>query len=188
MQIIFENRYRDDNGNLGLLTIDGTDFRVGITGVQAKSRKRFYSYKFKKPGLRYEVGICIKSGEICWLHGPFPAGAYNDLSIFRSALKNTLDEYEVVEADDGYQGEDPLKYLIPKFCNLFDNDEMQEARYRARSRHETCNKRFKQFHILRDTFRNDIEKHAYAFRAIVVLTQLSLKRGEPLFEVEYDDI
>ena len=103
-------------------------------------------------------------------------------------MKNTLDEYEVVEADDGYQGEDPLKCLIPKFCNLFDNDEMQEARYRAGSRHETCNKRFKQFHILQDTFRNDIEKHAYAFRAIVVLTQLSLKRGEPLFEVEYDDI
>ena len=65
---------------------------------------------------------------------------------------------------------------------------MQEARYRARSRHETVNKRVKQFKILRDTFRSDIEKHSYVFRAVLVLTQLSLKRGEPLFEVEYNDV
>ena len=155
------------------MTIDGTDCRVGIGKGRARKVRRWYSYKFRKPALRYEIGLCIKTGEICWLHGPFPCGAYNDLTIFRSALKNSLEDYEVVECDDGYQGEDPIKCLVPKFCNLFDDDDMQEARYRARSRHETVNKRVKQFKILRDTFRSDIEKHSYVFRAVLVLTQLS---------------
>ena len=91
-----------------------------------------------------------------------------------------------MECDDGYAGEDPLKCLIPKFCNLFDDDDMQEARYRARSRQETVNKRFKQFGCLRNKFRHEISNHIHCFNAIVVITQMNMEHGgEELFPVPY---
>jgi hypothetical protein len=36
-------------------------------------------------------------------------------------------------------------------------------------------------------FQYDVEKHSACFRAVVVITQICLKLGEPLFEVFYDD-
>ena len=149
--------------------------------------RQWISHKYKKPAVRYELGVCIKSGNLCWIHGPFPAGSYPDITIFRHALKQQLGKYEFVEADDGYRGE-PTKCLIPKNCNIFDSNEMKKVHQRARSREETIYKRNKQFHILRDTFQSHIEKHSLALRAIAVLVQLSIRRTEPLFEVQYDDL
>jgi hypothetical protein len=58
-----------DIGNDCLLSVDGTDFRA------AKSyEKPYYSYKFKKSGFRYEVALCIKTGDICWWAGPYLPG------------------------------------------------------------------------------------------------------------------
>jgi hypothetical protein len=64
-----------------MLSVDGTDFRV------AKSyEKPFYLYKFKKSGLRYEVALCIKTGDICWTAGPYLPGNWNDNMIFNNGL------------------------------------------------------------------------------------------------------
>lgn len=78
------------------------------------AEKAFRSHKFKHAGLRYEIAVCILTGDIVWVIGPFPCGAWPDISIFRFALKYLLDENERVEADDGYIGEDPLKNQGPK--------------------------------------------------------------------------
>ena len=40
-----------------------------------------------------------------WIHGPFPPGDWNDLTIFRDGLKHLLQNGERVEADDGYKAE-----------------------------------------------------------------------------------
>jgi len=39
------------------------------------------------------------------VHGPFPAGAWNDLKKLRSNLKSMLDDDEMIKADNGYAGE-----------------------------------------------------------------------------------
>ena len=65
-----------------------------------------------------------------------------------------------------------------------DTAEMQQ---RVRSRQETCNKRLKHWNILRAPYRHDVLAHQQVFGAIIVLTQLSLENGEPLFPVEYND-
>jgi hypothetical protein len=57
----------------------------------------------------------------------------------------------------------------------------------ARQRQETVNKRFKQWGILRQTYRHDLVDHRDVFGAIVVLTQLAIQNAEPLFPVEYND-
>jgi hypothetical protein len=48
--------------------------------------KPYYSYKFKQSGHRYKVGLCIKTGDICWWHGPYEPGDWNDQMIFEDAL------------------------------------------------------------------------------------------------------
>ena len=58
---------------------------------------------------------------------------------------------------------------------------------RIRARHETVNKRFKQWGCLQNKFRHDILKHAEVFRAVAVITQIAIETGEPLFEVNYID-
>ena len=58
------------------------------------------------------------------------------------------------------------------------------------SRHETVNKCMKQLGCLKQVFQtaDDLAyKHASAFRAVAVITQLSIDDGEPLFYVEYND-
>ena len=80
-QICFEDRFEGDTGNDCLMSVDGTDFRIA-----ASYKKSLYSYKFKKSALRYEVGICIKTGKICWWNGPFLLGDENDDMIFQQGL------------------------------------------------------------------------------------------------------
>ena len=58
---------------------------------------------------------------------------------------------------------------------------------RVRSRQETVNKRFKNWGILKQVFRDNIPKHGDAFCVIAVLTQLSIEDGEPLFDCGYRD-
>ena len=73
LRFLWENRKIGDTLNDCLLSVDGTDFQIAMS-----YRKEFYSFKFKKSGLRYEVGLNIKTGDICWVYGPFPPGDYND--------------------------------------------------------------------------------------------------------------
>ena len=44
----------------------------------------------KAAGLAYEVGIRISAPELVWVHGPFPAGSWPDIDIFRHKLKGKL--------------------------------------------------------------------------------------------------
>ena len=87
--------------------MDETDVRISERG------RDWHSQKFKKSGLRYEVAVSIKSGDICWISGPHQPGLWNDVEIFRSSLVTFLDPDERVEADDGYIGEAPLRVKCP---------------------------------------------------------------------------
>ena len=109
--ILWGNRLKGFRGYYCLISVDGTDFQVYR---QKGSYKFWYGYKFKKPGVRYEVAISIISGDIVWINGPFPCGFYNDIKIFRQGLKNMLEDGERVEVDDGYLGEAPRYVLCPK--------------------------------------------------------------------------
>ena len=111
---------------------------------------------------------------------------WNDILIFRDSLMTYLAPGERVEADDGYVGESPQYVKCPaSFTNPAETLEMQA---RVRNRHETVNKRFKQWGCLLNRFRHGIGKHGDVFRAVAVITQLAIENDEPLFEVEYDDM
>ena len=148
--------------------------------VQHRFDPKFCSHKFKSNGLKYEVGVCIQSGNIVWVNGPFRGGE-SDITIARQAVISALDEDEMVEADGGYGGED-FYIKIPKHATT---DEQRRIKTITRSRHETANNRLKMFGILRQKYRHGLEKHYMCFRAVAVITQLSIKHGHPLYQVEY---
>jgi hypothetical protein len=174
-----ENRFKLDIANDCLISVDGTDFRIPELG------KKFYSWKYRKSGLRYEVALCILTGDIVWINGPYEAGIWNDISIFRDSLVSNLEPNERVEADDGYLGEHPQHVKCPAgIGNLKITEYMQQ---RVRNRQETINERFKNFEILKQVFRHDIILHGDVFRAIAVILQLTINAGEILFECGYRD-
>jgi hypothetical protein len=53
-----------------LLSVDGTDFQIAM-GYS----KPFWRYKFKKSGLRYEVGLCIWQETFAGGVGLMPQGS-----------------------------------------------------------------------------------------------------------------
>lgn len=166
-----------DIGNEALVTIDGTDMNCEI-----RFDKRFYSHKFKSGGLRYEVGVCIRTGRIVWIHGPFRCGK-TDITISRNAVLYALRDGERVEADLGYRGED-LKINTP---NEFGPREMEKMKQYARSRHETANQRMKIFGVLSQRYRHDIQYHSRCFRAVAVIVELNIETFAPLHDVVYVD-
>ncbi len=179
-QILFENRKVRDVGNDCLLSVDGTDFCVA-----KRYKKPLYSYKFKKAGFRYEVALCIKTGDICWWAGPYLPGIWNDKMIFKRGLAQNLEPGKRCEADGGgYVGSASLFAKCPGVVEAnLDNAEMQQ---RVRSWQEAVNERFENWAISSTPFHHKLLDHQTVFGAIVVLTQLSLAEN-PLFQVEYND-
>jgi hypothetical protein len=97
-------------------------------------------------------------------------------------IKHALDNGEKVEADMGYVGE-PL-HISTK--DDFRSEEHQRSKDLARARQENINRYLKQFDVLYNTFRHDIQKHAVCFWAVAVITQLSIRFEEKLiWQVNY---
>jgi hypothetical protein len=55
----------------------------------------------------------------------------------------------------------------------------------VRSRYETINLRFKQFGILKQVYRGEINRHGHFFGTVAIVTQLAIENGGPLFQVDY---
>ena len=164
------------------MSVDGTDYRIYQQGAAIKGNA-YGSHKYAgKSALRYELGICIRTGQLVWINGPYPAGKYNDIAIFNDVLAHCLDPYERVEADCGYRGHADKIKCPENVGNPAENLAMQG---RVRARHETFNGRLKNFEILKQVFRHDISYHGPVLRACCVLDQLMVENGEPLFSVEY---
>jgi hypothetical protein len=88
-QIKLSNRLINDSQQRSTMVVDGIDFRIQEPRKNGFNTK-WYSHKYNKPGIRYEVATCINTGHIVWIHGPFPCGSHDDRTVFRLGLKNFL--------------------------------------------------------------------------------------------------
>ena len=163
--------------NAASVTLDGTDMSCEI-----RIDKRFFSHKFNRGGVKYEIGVCIKTGHIVWINGPFRCGM-PDITVARQAVLYALKKGEKLEADLGYRGED-LKINTP---NELGREDLEKMKSNARHRHETVNRRMKIFGVLAQRFRHDIvSTHSMSFRAVAVIVQLNIETHASLYEVDYD--
>ena len=163
-----------DTGEKCLVTVDGTDFRIQ---EPKPFSTKWYSHKFRGPGIRYELVVCIKTGWIVAYNGPFPCGRWPDIKIFRSMLKQRLYWNEKVIADRGYRGDSSVCHPGTAV-----NGQHRYAMSVLRARHETINGRLKTWTILKNVFRHDITKHHIVFGAIAVIEQIKIQNGRPPFQ------
>jgi hypothetical protein len=141
---------------------------------------KWWSHKYNGPALRYELGICILTGDLCWINGPFIPGLWNDWKIFRDCgLMDSLLPGETVLADGVYHwpAETPN--------GLHDNLQRQQGL--ARARHENFNGRLKEWKCLSHHWRHKRTLHSVAFQAVAIINQLETKFSQPLFPIDYDD-
>eukprot|EP00536_Pseudo-nitzschia_multiseries_P015770 jgi/Psemu1/43791/gm1.43791_g len=148
-----------------------------------------YSHKFNGPAVKYEVGVCLKTGWIVWINRPF-VGSKNDGTIYKEGLSNLLHDDEAVEVDRGYRGHDKMKLPDMGLTGI-----ERKMKSNAQSQHETVKGRLKIFNVLTSHFRNMktnrqgmMQKHKISFEAVAVITQLKFVSGETIFEdgLKYD--
>jgi len=184
-QVRWGDRYigQKGTGDRAMITVDGTNYRVReICPFVKEINRKWCSHKSKSAGVRYEIAVCVRTGDIVWSNGPFKCSV-PDITIFRSKLKRHLDPGEMVIADRGHRGE---------ACIYTPDDAISEehkiAMGVARARHETINGRLKQWNCLGHRWRHDRDKHHIAFRAVVAITQIEMDNGERPSQVQYDDV
>lgn len=155
------------------VSVDGTDCQIQ---EPSPFDSKWFSHKFRGPGVRYEIGVSIITGNIVWINGPFECGSYPDIKIFKNHMLNCLTENEHVVADDGY---------INKRCvNFHHVDENSQGLHKLiRARHEAVNERLKNFNVIRHIFRHSLDKHGYCFHAVGQITALMLMNTNPMFKV-----
>ena len=153
----------------------GTDFRRLEYRPLETAR---YSHKFKGPGLRYEVAITIATGYIVHINGPFRCGEWSDLRIARSYLHSYLPTGEGYIADRGYRD---------RYGPSLTRDEISaEDRPKVNAllaRHETINRRFKQWSVLSERFRHSENLYGPIFAAIAIITQIEIENGAHVWDI-----
>lgn len=166
----------DDDGSPAKVTVDGTDFWTVEYLPFTTDR---YSHKFNGPGLRYEIALSIKTGYIVHINGPFLPGAWPDIKIARAQLHAMLPHGEYYLADCGYRAIDAPSITRDEIAP-FERREMGLLL----ARHETINRRFKDWEILKQQFRHKEEFHGPVFTAIAVMTQMEIESGHFVYDIE----
>lgn len=178
---IFDEDTEESFDEVYLVSVDGVHCRIWEPRCQPSTG--WYSKKFNKAALAYEIGIAIHHNQVVWVRGPLPAGS-NDWKIFKEeGLMDKIPEGKLAVGDDGYKY-DPKKVATR---NQFDTKPVKRFKERAKARHESFNSRLKTFGILNQPFRSTgesrLEKHKAAFEACCVLAQYEMNNGRPLFKI-----
>ena len=151
--------------------------------------KKMFSKKFNGPGVKYDVGVCIKTGHIVWVDGPFVA-SHSESTLFKHGLGKHIFDGEKVEVDSGPKGDDRL--VQP---HVGKDSKERKQKSVVRGRQEGVNGRMKvysvlttHFHHMKDGRERMMKAHGLCFNAVAVITQLKIASGEAIFkdEVEYD--
>jgi hypothetical protein len=110
-------------------------------------------------------------------------GKYTNIKTFNKVLWNFLEPGKWVEANKGYCGHADKVKRPANDANPADKQAMQE---RVSSHHEMLNRWLKNWGIFSQVFHHHILRHGNAFCVCMVVTQLTIKNGKPLFVVEYE--
>lgn len=162
----WENRLKGGRSEM-MVSLDGTDFRIR---EPIPFNKKWFSHKFKGPGIRYEIGVSISHGDIVWASGGFPCGEWTDLKI-ACDLYVHIAKNEITLADKGYRFH--RSFRTPRTA----------GEKRVLARHETLNGRLKNFEALSTRYRHSLKKHPMIFHAIVNIVQCTIESGEILFDL-----
>jgi DDE superfamily endonuclease len=123
-----------------IVTVDGVHCSIDEPKDPILSKNpKYYSHKFNKAAVSYEIAISVFTNQLVWMNGPFPAGK-TDIQVFRhEGLKDMIPAGKKAIGDKGYRGE---KGLVST-PSSHDHIDVRHFKSRARARHETFNARLK---------------------------------------------
>ncbi|KAJ3316948.1 hypothetical protein HDU76_001453 [Blyttiomyces sp. JEL0837] len=178
--ILLDNRWVNWNHSQPSLYVDGVDVLIQ---EERPLNKKLYSHKFKHAASRFQVATGLGFSGIVFASGGVPAGEMTDLEMVRETLLPKLGKNEKIAADRGYRGEDRVMTYIDGRGQRDDviarhNENIKNMK----ARHETVNKRLKDFAILTQMFRGNMDRHHILFAAVAEITNIKLQR-QPLFSL-----
>lgn len=173
----------DFGPDIWILTVDGTHCWVHEPNHPEFSQdSEYYSHKYNKAGLCYELAMSLKESRLIWMNGPFKAGE-SDLQIFRNqGLRDKLRSMgKKGIADGGYHAEEDFDVLS---CpNNIDSAVVKKFKRRALKRQEKFNGMTKAFECLSSRFDHPIQRFAPCFEAVSVICQYQMRYGTPLYNI-----
>lgn len=121
-----------------IISVDWTDFRIQIP---FPFNHKEYSFKFNSSCVRYRIVLSLSKGTTVWAFGPFECGMYNDLAIFIFIVRTVFTANEFVTVNRGY-------YYSQVWTPNSGSPLYSKAYAKYRARHETFDRRLKQFNLL----------------------------------------
>lgn len=171
-----------DEDEIWVVSVDGIHCWIREPEHPTWSRdSTFFSHKYNKAGMGYELGIHLWEPKLIWMKGPHKAGK-NDAGVFKAngGLRDKLLSVgKKAIGDLGYRGHQDV-ISVP---NVQDSRPVKLFKSRASMRHETFNGIIKEFGCLAGRFRHDADKFKTCFEAVCVLAQYKLEMGRPLFDI-----
>jgi hypothetical protein len=79
----------DWDDDILIITVDGTHCWIEEpTHPDWSQDKSYYSHRYNKAGINYELGIAIACLPLVWMNGPFKAGSSDGKTFFEEGLKD----------------------------------------------------------------------------------------------------
>jgi DDE superfamily endonuclease len=182
-KIVFPQFEDDDEW---VMTVDGTHCWIEEPEHPTWSRDTsYFSHKYNKAGMGYELGVHLWKSQLIWLNGPHKAGKNDSWVLQNNGL---LEKLRLVNkkaiGDLGYRGSQDA-VSVP---NPYDSRPVKVFKSRACLRHETFNGIIKEFECLKGRFRHSTAKFGVCFEAVCVLCQYKLEHNRPLFDILVEDV
>ena len=150
-----------DNGSFCLVTVCEKDYKIN---EPTPFSSKWLSYKINHAGLRYEIAICIQTGWIVWVNGPYAPGHWPDHTIAADGINDALDRGELYLADG--------KYRDAEIANGLNHADQRMSI--ASARHKRVNGLLKSFGCLRRCFRHHRTLHGRLFMAVANVVQATI--------------
>ncbi|KAJ3329049.1 hypothetical protein HDU76_008741, partial [Blyttiomyces sp. JEL0837] len=159
--------------------IDGVDFLIR---EEHPFNRHLFSSKMKHAALRFIVGTAPNTSAIVCLTGGVPCGAWPDLKLAQATILKDLPKGEMAAADKGFRGDPRVMTYIDGATTDAEKRHNQNIK-NMKARHDTVNKRLKDFRILQDMSRTSIERYRMFVLAVAQVVNIKIQR-EPLFSFE----
>jgi hypothetical protein len=180
-KIVWPDDWEEDE--IWVVSVDGTHCWIAEPKHPEWSQdKKFYSHKYNKAGISYELAIDLARDRLVWMNGPFRAGK-NDVKIFRhhGLMEKLLATNKKAIGDKGYSG---ARYRgVVSTWNAHDDYYVKKFKSRALKRHEYFNGMIKRFGCMDGRFRGGPRRFKYYFESICVICQYQLENGMPLYDI-----
>lgn len=157
------------------------DKRDCSTSYLSRIRPKWYSSSSNEAGSIKKLAICVESGQVVQVIGPFPCRTLDDISIGNICLVHDIYPCGMIIPDRDYS---TSKWIASNNWSLH----VQNLRHRVHKGHESYNGWLKQFRHLGMPFKHFISKYSGVCFADLNPSHLSTLWFSPLLPLQWENL